>query len=67
MNNQEKYFAELQPKSALFQENFGAPPGAAQGGISLGWFLFGSYVLLALIFSGLSGHAAVSKGLNAIP
>ena len=67
MNNQEKYFSELQPKSALFQENLDAPSGVAQGGIGMGWFLFGSYVLLALIFGGISGYAAVSKGLPAIP
>ena len=66
MNNQEKYFAELQPKSALFQENMEAM-GTAQGGISSGWFLFGSYILSALIFSGLSGSAAISKGLPPIP
>ncbi|MCH6560164.1 zinc finger Ran-binding domain-containing family 2 protein [candidate division KSB1 bacterium] len=65
MNNQEKYFAELQPKSALFQENMEAT-GTAQGGISSGWFLFGSYILIALIFSGLSGSAAISKGLPPI-
>lgn len=65
MNNQEKYFAELQPKSALFQENMAAM-GTAQGGISGGWFLFGSYILIALIFSGLSGSAAISKGLPPI-
>ncbi len=65
MNNQEKYFAELQPKAALFQENM-ASTGTAQGGISSGWFLFGSYILIALFFSGLSGYAAISKGLPPI-
>ncbi|MFQ5865849.1 MAG: hypothetical protein ACE5IW_11530 [bacterium] len=64
---QEKYFAQLQPKGALFQENLEAPVGVAQGGISFGWFLFGLYVLVALIFSGLSGYTAVSKGLKPIP
>ena len=66
MKYQEKYFAELQPKSALFQENMDAM-GTAQGGISSGWFLFGSYILIALIFSGLSGSAAISKGLPPSP
>ncbi len=66
MNNQEKYFSTLQPKSALFQENMEAT-GTAQGGVSSGWFLFGSYILMALIFSGLSGNAAISKGLPPIP
>lgn len=67
LNNQEKYFAALQPKSALFHENIDVPAGVAQGGISMGWFLFGSYIFVALIFSGLSGYTAVSKGLPAIP
>ncbi|MFQ6114456.1 MAG: hypothetical protein ACE5NG_10295 [bacterium] len=67
IRNQEKYFARLQPKSALFQENLEAPVGVAQAGISAGWFLFGLYVLAALIFGGLSGYTAVSKGLKPIP
>jgi hypothetical protein len=67
MNNQEQFFAELQPKGALFQENLNVPKGAAQGGISLGWFLFGSYVLFALVCAAVSGYVAVSKGLPAIP
>ena len=57
-----RYLALSKPKSALFHEH------AAQArGIDLGWFLFGLYVLVALIFSGLSGYTAVSKGLNPIP
>lgn len=67
MSDPEKYFAKSQPKSALFQEELSAPAGAALGGISSGWFLFGLYVLAALVFSGLSGYAAVSKGLSPIP
>lgn len=67
LNNKEKYFSELQPKSALFQENLEAKEGTAQSGIELGWFLFGVYVLTALIFGGLSSYSAVSKGLPAIP
>ncbi|MFQ5709750.1 MAG: hypothetical protein ACE5HO_20030 [bacterium] len=67
LNNEEKYFATLQPKSALFQENLEAPAGVAQGGITLGWFVFGLYVLGALVFAGMSGFTAVSKGLNPIP
>ncbi|MFQ5638061.1 MAG: hypothetical protein ACE5IR_08705 [bacterium] len=67
LNNQEEYFAKLQPKSALFQENLQAPLGSSQGGMSLGWFLFGAYILIALTFSGLSGNAAIVKGLPPIP
>jgi len=67
LNNQEEYFAEMQPKGALFQEELQAQAGTALGGVSSGWFLFGLYILLALIFAGLSGYAAVSKGLPPIP
>jgi hypothetical protein len=63
----EKYFSEKQPRAGLFQEELDAPPGTAQGGISWGWFLFGSYVLLSLLFAGLSGYSAISKGLQPIP
>jgi hypothetical protein len=63
----EKYFARMQPKGALFQEEMSAPSGAALGGISSGWFLFGLYVLVALVFGGMSGYSAVSKGLKPIP
>jgi hypothetical protein len=65
--DEEKYFAEKQPKAALFQEELTAPAGVAQGGISGSWFLFGLYVLLSLVFGGLSGYRAVSKGLQPIP
>ncbi len=67
LSNQEKYFSQKQPKSALFQEELDVPVGVAQGGISLSWFLFGLYVLAALIFGGMSGYTAVSKGLSPIP
>lgn len=67
MRMQEKYFSQKQPKSALFQEELNAPAGVALGGISSGWFLFGLYVLAALVFGGMSGYAAVSKGLGPIP
>ncbi len=67
MRTQEKYFSQKQPKSALFQEELSAPAGAALGGVSSGWFLFGLYVLVALAFAGMSGYAAVSKGLSPIP
>jgi len=64
---QDKYFAALQPKGALFQEELSAPKGAALGGVTSGWFLFGLYVLVALVFAGMSGYTAVSKGLPPIP
>jgi len=66
LKNPEAYFKNKQARGALFQEDFQAPPGAAQAGVSLGWFLAGLYVLSALIFGGLSGVAAVAKGLPPI-
>ena len=65
--DKEKYFALQQPRAALFQEELDVPAGVAQGGISLKWFLFGLYVLVSLLFAGLSGYSAVSKGLRPIP
>jgi hypothetical protein len=67
LQNQEKYFATMQPRSALFQAELDAPAGTALGGVSSGWFLFGLYVLVALIFGGMSGYTAVAKGLKPIP
>jgi len=67
MKNQERYFSDLQPKGALFQENLDSPGGTALGGVSEGWFLFGLCVLVSLVFAGLSGYAAVTKGLKPIP
>jgi len=64
---QDKYFATMQPKGALFQEELSAPKGAALGGVTSGWFLLGLYVLVALVFAGMSGYTAVSKGLPPIP
>ncbi|MFQ5606093.1 MAG: zinc ribbon domain-containing protein [bacterium] len=67
MQNQEHFFKKLLPKSAFFYENFEVPAEIAQGGISRGWFLFGIYILTALIFSGLSGYTAIAKGLPPVP
>jgi hypothetical protein len=67
LRHQEKYFAKLQPKGALFQEDMTEEEGTALGGISWGWFLFGTYVLVALLFGGMSGYAAIMKGLRPVP
>lgn len=48
------------PRSALFPKEAGAARHAA----GPGWFWLGLYVLVALVFSGLSGYTAISKGLN---
>ena len=66
LRNPEVYFRDKQAKGALFQEEFQGAPGAASRGVSLGWFLAGLYVLSALIFGGLSGNAAVARGLPPI-
>ncbi len=67
LNNKAQYFAEMQPRGALFQEEMGAREGVALGGITIGWFVFGLYVLAALVFAGLSANVAVSKGLSPLP
>jgi hypothetical protein len=66
LQNPEFYFKDKQAKGALFQEDFQAPSAAVPARVSFGWFLAGLYVLSALIFGGLSGNAAVAKGLPPI-
>ena len=62
LQNPERYFARLQPKSALFTEDMG------QGKpLNLSWFFFGVYVLAGLVFSALTSHTAVAKLLSPIP
>ncbi len=60
---QDTLATSAQPKSALFNKE----SGASRSAVGSGWFLFGLYVLLALLFSGLSGCTAVAKGLNPVP
>ncbi len=67
MRTQEKYFSRQQPKGALFQEELSAAQGTSLGGVTSGWFLVGLYVLVALVFAGISGYTAVTKGLPPIP
>ena len=67
MKNQDGYFARLQPRGALFAETFDAAEGTVHGGVSWGWFAFGAYVLVAIVFAGLSGYVAVGKGLKPVP
>ena len=62
LNNQEKYFSKLQPKSALFTESMGNSKK-----LSIKWFIFGIYILVGLFFAALTSHAAVGKGLKPIP
>jgi len=51
------------PRTALFHENQRSPRDLQQGGISWGWLAAGLYVLSGLLFGGLSGYAALTKGL----
>jgi len=62
LENPEKYFSKLEPKSALFTEdmNKGKP-------MSLDWFYFGIYVLIGLVFSAITAQISVGKGLSPIP
>lgn len=64
LDNQEMIFAQLQPRSALFQEDYNAPPGTALGGIGWGWFLAGLYILAGMIFGGLAGYCAVRRDVK---
>lgn len=66
LRNPEVYFRDKQAKGALFQEDSSGLPGVAPRGMSFSWFLAGLYVLSALIFGGLSGSAAVARGLPPI-
>lgn len=61
-----EYFRAKQVRTALFQEEFGAPSGTAQSGVGWKWFLVGLYVLTSVVFGGFSGYVAVSKGLSPI-
>ena len=65
--NEEKYFVEMQPRGALFQEDSGLKTGTSLGGVGWGWFLFGVYVLAGLLSSGFSGNTALQRGLNPRP
>ncbi len=65
--NPELYFSQYQPRSALFQEDFGDRGGAPRGSLAFGWLYFGLYILIALLSAGLSGYRAVTVGLKPIP
>lgn len=58
LENPDTYFSALQPKGALFAEDIIRPKR-----ISLGWFFFGAYVLVGLIFGALCAHEAIMRGL----
>lgn len=62
LSSPEKYFSKLQAKSALFTEDMNDNKN-----LSYGWFLFGVYVLIGLIFAALCSHIAIAKGLKPVP
>jgi len=64
--NQDFFFARLQPRGALFNEAANVKNATVSGGISFTVFAIGLYVLVGLIFGGLSAYQAVSKGLPAV-
>lgn len=57
------YFARLQPKGALYQED--AVQGADRP-IRLGWFIFGVWVAVALVAGAVAANISLKKGLPAI-
>ncbi|MFO0984239.1 MAG: hypothetical protein U1E76_21375 [Planctomycetota bacterium] len=56
------YFAAMQARGALFQE----PPSPEQP-MRFGWFAFGAYVLIGLVFGALCAYVAVGRGLRPLP
>jgi len=54
--NPDAYFSRVQPKSALFTEALTSPA------LWVGWFGFGVYVLLGLVFSAVTSYTAVDRG-----
>ncbi|MBI1746586.1 MAG: hypothetical protein HYR55_08360 [Acidobacteria bacterium] len=57
----ESVFAELQPRAALFHEEFGRPSP-----IRFFWFFVGVYVVMALVWAALCAHQAIPRGLSPV-
>ncbi len=55
-----KYLALVSPHGAFLGS------GGEEAGVSLGWFFFGLYVLVGLLFAALSAQAAVNRGLQPV-
>lgn len=62
-----KVASKDEPRSALFHQSELSGEPSSSGMLTWGWLLFGVYVLSGLLFGGLSGSAAVRKGLAAQP
>lgn len=58
----DRYLVHLRPRGGLL----GTEPDA-QAALTTHWLAFGAYVLLGLIFAGLSGYGAVNRGLRPVP
>ena len=58
-----RYFAKLQARSALFDEESLAGPRP----MALGWFWLGVYVLAGVICSAMCGYVAVCRALSPLP
>ena len=59
LNNPEKYFASLQPKSALFTEDM-----REKQVLSSLWFWLGIYVIIGLVSAAITAHKAVERGIR---
>lgn len=57
-----RYLAHVRPRGGLL----GTEPDA-QAALTTHWLAFGAYVLVGLIFAGLSGYGAVNRGLRPVP
>ncbi len=62
LDSRDKYFSKFEPKGALFTEDI-----TLSERLSMGWFVFGIYVLIGLVFGAITSHCAVEKGLKPIP
>ena len=60
--DQDKFFARLQARGALFDEN-----ALEASAVNWGWLIFGLYVLLGLVFGALCAYLAVAWGHGPIP
>jgi len=61
LDNPDAYFYKLEPNGALFQE-----AAVSRQGLQPGWFIFGLWVVLALVSASLSAVLALRKGLPVV-
>ena len=58
----QRYFHKLQARSVLFDET-----SIVDRPMSIGWLIFGFYVLVGLVCSTICGYLAVSRALDPLP